>query len=177
MSKVAERYSSALYEVALVTDKVEDYLATAKVVLKSLDPSWDLFFTATKISKEEKKNVLKMGYSDHVDKIIMNFLCILVDRNRFKYLDEILKLFIHECNKGLNIKEALIYSPRLLTVQQSDLIREGLEDKFNSKIEISNKIDETLISGIKVEIEGKVIDSSMKNRIKNLRSELLKEGR
>jgi F0F1-type ATP synthase delta subunit len=34
-----------------------------------------------------------------------------------------------------------------------------------------------LISGIKVEIEGKVIDSSMKNRIKNLRSELLKEGR
>jgi len=177
MSQVAERYSSALYEVALSNNKVEDYLSTAKVVLNSLDPEWNLFFRATKISRENKKNVLKKGYGNTVDKFFMNFLCILVDRNRFNYVEEILTLFVRECNKGLNIKEALVYSARLLTDEQIELIREGLETKFKSKIEITNKVDLSLISGVKVEIEGRVIDSSMKTRINNLRSELLKEGR
>ena len=45
------------------------------------------------------------------------------------------------------------------------------------KLELVNKIDPTLISGIKVVVGDNVIDGSTKHRLNSLKSELLKESR
>jgi len=44
-------------------------------------------------------------------------------------------------------------------------------------LELTNRVDPRLISGIKVVIGNEVIDGSMKSKIESLKSELLKESR
>ena len=48
---------------------------------------------------------------------------------------------------------------------------------MNRKVELKDKVDDDLILGVKVVIDGKVFDGSMKNRIEALRTSLLKESR
>ena len=55
-------------------------------------------------------------------------------------------------------------------------LEDSLSLKQKQTVSIINRIDPTLISGIKIRFEDKVIDGSMKSRIQNLRS-VLREGR
>jgi len=177
MSKVADRYAEALYEVAKKENKLLEYVKQAKLVLNSYDVSWKAFFNAAKVTKTEKKEVLTKGYEKSVDRYFLNFMYILVDKKRINLIEEIMQKFIGECNEELNIKLAYVYSPRKILDQQTELIKKGLEEKYKSQIEIIERIDETLISGIKVVVDNQVIDSSMKARINNLKIDLLKEVR
>ena len=177
MSKVADRYAEALFAVAKSENQLLEYVAQAKLVLNSFDEKWLRFFNASKISRTEKKNVLKNGYATSVNRYFLNFMNILIDKNRINLILEIMNKFIGVCNQELNIKLAYVYAPRKITLAQTELIQKGLEEKFQAKIEIIEKIDPSLISGIKVVVENQVIDSSLKTRIDNLKDDLLKEGR
>ncbi len=52
----------------------------------------------------------------------------------------------------------------------------SLSDREKQKVSLVNRIDPTLISGVKIRFEDKVIDGSMKARIENMRA-VLREGR
>ena len=57
------------------------------------------------------------------------------------------------------------------------MIEKAVGSKMGRTVELQQKLDEDLILGIKVVIDGKVFDGSMKNRVENLRTSLLKESR
>ena len=49
--------------------------------------------------------------------------------------------------------------------------------RMQKKVELVNRVDASLISGVRVVIGNEVIDGSMKSRIETLKNELLKESR
>jgi F0F1-type ATP synthase delta subunit len=58
-----------------------------------------------------------------------------------------------------------------------DQIKE-LEDSFKVRgrnVELTQKLDESLISGFKIVLEDEVVDASMKSKIARMKNELLKE--
>lgn len=57
----------------------------------------------------------------------------------------------------------------------NDLVN-TLEKKYKKQVELTNEIDESLISGVSIYIEGNRIENSVKNRLENLRARLKKEG-
>ena len=52
-----------------------------------------------------------------------------------------------------------------------------LEKQTGKKVVLKNKIDTSLIAGIKVRVGSRVTDVSMKSRIENMKEALLKGGR
>jgi len=176
MSQVAERYASALFEVAYSLDKVVDYKNSANLISKTLSSSYNSFFQSSNIEKQIKKEVVVTAYQDICDRYFLNFLQLLIDKGRFLNLKAILKEFNNLCNENLNIKVAKVYSAKNLTNEYSDAIINALSKKYDCKIELNNYVDESLISGYRIEINGELIDSSMKSRIDDMKQVLLKEG-
>ena len=81
---------------------------------------------------------------------------------------------IKEMQSTKNKVENTFISP--LTKEEIKELESSLSLKQKQTVSIINRIDPTLISGIKIRFDDKVIDGSMKSRIENLRS-VLREGR
>jgi F-type H+-transporting ATPase subunit delta len=74
--------------------------------------------------------------------------------------------------KKSGIEIAQVGSVTKLSETELNNIKEKLEKLFNKTINIENQENPDLIAGLKIQVAGKVIDSSLKNKLKNLRQVL-----
>lgn len=176
-SEIAGRYSQAVFEIAQENGTIEELKEQAKVIQKVLEenPILHEFFRAVKITKEKKKKMIDECFSS-LDRNVVNFLKLLVDKDRMYYLNEMLEEIITMCNKALGIELAVVYSVRPLPKEDLNRIQEALQKQRGGKILIENKIDKTLIAGIKVVVGSTVTDVSMANSIETMKKQLLKKG-
>ena len=71
-----------------------------------------------------------------------------------------------------------MYSPpfRPLTEEESAQIAQAIGTRFGKQVEITNRIDESLLAGTRIFINDRVYDSSLKAKVRSLKEELLKES-
>lgn len=179
VSQVAERYGQALFELALEMNSLEAWQNQAKGIIEVFKANPELadFFNAVKISSSEKKNLLIRVFENQIDKPMLHFLCLLLDKKRINGTKEILQKFILLGNEERNILNGTVFSARTLSKEEIMRIEEAMTIRMNQKTELINRIDSSLISGVRVVIGNEVIDGSMKSRIETLKNELLKESR
>ena len=173
MSVLANRYAEGFFSLALEKDNVAKYKEQIDFVKASFDKAKALdFFKSYKVSKEAKKELINNCFKDSLDKYVLNFLDLLVDKNRIAYYDEIFVEFHKLCNDSLNIKEGIIETARELDGSLLESLEKTLsDDKYT--VVLKPKINKSLISGFRISLDDKVIDNTMKQRIKNM-EEMLK---
>ena len=116
-------------------------------------------------------------FSSRIDRDVVNFFCLLIDKRRVSQFIEIAKEFHVLCNQSNGIKEGVVYSTRLLDSNEIKGIEESISQKMKLNVELTNKLDPQLLSGVRVVVDDIVMDGSLKNKIDNLRHELLKGSR
>ena len=91
-----------------------------------------------------------------------------MENNRALYLPEILDDFNSLVNEYRGVKEGLVYSAMPLKEAEVDHISQSISKIERMPIELKNKVDPTLIGGIKIEIGDQVLDMSVQNRLNAL---------
>ena len=178
MSLVANRYAEGLFDLALEKNAIEKYKANLDTVKNVFDEVDNIkaFFASERISKEDKKKLIKDSFDSKLEKDVLHFLYLLVDKKRIVYYDDIVTSYNHLANEELNIIEGTIESPRPLDKEKIKELEKVLA-KNGEKIELKQKINKSLISGFKIKLDNKVIDASMKDRINKMHNVLSrKEG-
>lgn len=179
MESVSSRYATALFELARekqCTDNWQEQMRFVKSVFVQ-NKEYLAFFSHYRITKEEKRDVIRKVFENKVDRDLLNFLLLLLDKRRIGNIVGIASGFNTLCNEAKNISEGIVYSVSELSKEDKEKIEEAVGTRLGLKLDLSNKLDPNLISGIKVVVGDNVIDGSMQNRLYSLRSELLKESR
>ena len=192
MSTLAKRYAEALLSLAVRQDKValikEDIDLCRKTfseMLFSLDlnvqngegqekkhiyadvKGLTNFFKNTRLSRETKNEIVRTCLEDKVDHTTMQFLYVLIEKNRITYADEIFAEFRLQANRELGIKEGIIESVRPLDADKLKELEKVLStDK--ERVVLIPKINDSLISGFKITFENEVIDRSMAEKINKM---------
>lgn len=179
MNQIANRYARALFELADELHRIDAWQEQMKTVKQIFTQNKEYlsFFAHYRISGTEKKEVLKQVFSKELDKEVLHFLLLLVDKKRIKGILEITSAFNSLCNESKHIKEGIVYSVNELSDEQLQSIETSVSEKIGYRVSFLNRIDKELISGVKVVVEDQVIDGSMKYRIQSLKAELLRESR
>lgn len=68
--------------------------------------------------------------------------------------------------------QALVASPYKLSVQEINQIQQTLQNIFNKKLKIINFVDPTIIAGLKIAVQDKVIDLSVDRTLQNLKNKI-----
>ena len=178
MDKVSSRYAEALLEIAGMTYSYAAYKQQAKVVSKVFkdNPEFGVLFQKTQISNEEKKALIQSVFGKKIDPMMINLMCLLVDKHRMGLVSEIMDDLVHMANKKLAIEEGIVYSIRPLPDSDIKALEKQLSLKHHVTVELVNKIDMSLISGLKIKFNESVIDASLSAKLEGLR-ETLREGR
>lgn len=178
MKKIATRYAVALFDLALEENKLERYenqLLWINEVFE--DDAVFQFFSSANIDRSDKKRVLTSILDQQIDQYMLNFLMILIEKNRMSLIRTIVNEYHLLCNKHNNIKEGIVYSIRKLSKEEHEQIEHAVGERLDSQVKLKNYINTSLISGIRIIIGDTVIDASMKAKMNQLKSQLLKESR
>lgn len=174
---VSKVYGEAFFELALNENKLDDIVEEVNVIKEAFNSNNDLikFLNHPKISKEEKKTVIENIFKDRLSDIIVGFLVIIVDKDRYNDIEGIFEYFIDKYREYKNIGVAYVTTAlELSDIQKKNVEQRLLQTTKYEKFEMNYNIDKSLIGGMVIKIGDRVLDSSIKTKISYLAKDLSK---
>ena len=170
-TETSERYSRALFEISKEANELEKAENDVKNFQLLLDSSTEInnFIknpTQSIAKQNEVINLLsdKMGFS----KYLKNFFLLLIIKRRIFFIRKIFDSFLRLCSQKRGEIKASLISSKELSKSELDEINNDLSNAMGSKLKFDYKFDEKLIGGLKLQLEAFMIDTSIKNKLKNI---------
>jgi ATP synthase F1 delta subunit len=168
-------YGSALYQAAVEVNKKDLILEEATQVLDIFEKEPDFYklINFPGISAMEKKDVLKNVFEGKICQELLNLLYVLVDKGRTARFSQIIKAYKDMVDREEGVTYGTVYSVEPLTDAQIKKLEEQVTALIKEKTRLENKIDTALIGGVKVLVDGRIIDASIRKRLQDLSSQLI----
>ena len=174
---ISKTYGDALFGLAVEEDKIDVRLEEIEQLQNILAQNEDFgkLMNHPKIIKEEKIQVAENVFKGRISKELLGFLTIIISKDRYKEIDEILAYFIAEGKKYKGIGVATVTTAVPLREDQCRKIEQKLLETTEYKsMEMHYKQDASLIGGMVIRIGDRVVDSSISTKLNELQKELLK---
>ena len=170
-------YATAIYEVAMEEDAVDEILDELKQVRDILGEGSEFhrFFLAPTIGADDKKEVLKKAFDGKIRKETLNFLYVLVDKGRTRNFDKIVDRYDEMVREAEGYLTGEVFSVAPLPEEQLKKLEEKVGGLVKAKVSLTNHVDKSLIGGLKVQVDGKIFDASFKRRLEDLRNAMNRE--
>ncbi len=164
ISTTATTYAKSLLE----TDNTA--LSDLKTVSEVINTSNDFVLTMENptISQDTKFEIIDEIFKKEVSEKVLNFIKILVEKNRFNEFDQIFQAYSDEVDKINNLKRAEVISATELSETQKQTIIEKLQKRLQKDVKITWTINKDIIGGLVIKIDDDVIDTSLKNKLYKL---------
>ncbi|MDD3167950.1 MAG: ATP synthase F1 subunit delta [Eubacteriales bacterium] len=168
-------YGKALFEAASDCNKMGIILEEALELLEILEqnPDFSEFIKTPVISAAEKKLAIQKIFSGKICDELLNLLFILIDKRRAGALKTIVKRYQYLMDESNGFSIGTIFSVNPLSREQLSVFEEKTGKLIRKNVKLENKTNSAIIGGVRIFIEGKVIDATIRKRLNNL-SESLK---
>lgn len=178
MTVLAQRYASALADIAIESGAAEQVKRELAGFAGLLDESADLgnFLSSPAIPWTSKQAVIeKLAARLGASQTLRNFLLVVVQHRRALLLPHIQEAFAEELRARLGVAEAQVASAQELTAEQKAELTRVLERLTGKRIEARYGLDPALIAGAVVRIGSTVYDGSVREQLNRLRARLVAE--
>ena len=173
MASVTGTYARALADV--VFDQhldpgktLQEAQSLAQLVSSSqqLREVWD----APSIPAEQKRALLDAIVArEGISRSVRNFMAVLMDHRRLKFLEPIVKEFGEELNRRLGFTEADIISIRELSEAERSAIEAQVEKLTGHKVRARYAQDSSILGGAIVKVGSTIYDGSVRGQLERIR--------
>lgn len=171
--RVANRYAKALFDLAVEKNILEKIKADSELIYNVCRQNHEfILMLRSPIIKESKKLlILKNVFEKSINEMSFKFLVIITRNRREGLIMDISEQFIEIYKKFKNILSANLTTAVEVDKEIRESIVRLLKKHTESKIELSEDINEELMGGFVVSFDNKQYDTSILRQIKNLRKE------
>ncbi len=169
-SGLARRYVKPLFDVANENNKLDKIAKDLEVIDQTLHESEDLrgFLFDPSVERQAKRNVLEKLFAKFTP-FTLNFLRVVVDKNRPLVFDQAYPLFSEMLNDHRGITTGVVETAQPLDKKSFKKVKESLEKRFAKQLDLSQIVNPDLIGGMKVRIGNMVLDGSVRRRLTKLK--------
>ena len=167
-------YGSALFQAAKEVDKVDLISQEAEGLLEILDKEPDLLalLNTPAVAASVKKDVVSKIFQGKVTDELLNLLFVLIDKGRMRHFSKIIGTFKDLIRKEEGFSYGKLMSVKPVGAERLTRFEEETGKLLKLNVKLENLTAPDLIGGVKIFIDGKVIDASVKGRLKDLRSSM-----
>lgn len=178
-SPVASRYAHALLELGIEQgnfDRMREQLNTLAALFKESHDFQTVVLNPS-ISKDERKALLKtLGARLGLGPMVQNFTLLLLDSERFKFIEDIAEQFESLADEKAGRVRAQVTSAHALDAFQLARIKKELQKLTGAtSVELDADVDASLIGGVVTRVGGMVLDGSIKHQLAAMRDAVLEE--
>ncbi len=170
-----KRYAQALFELGQENKELDNIEMNSKIFQDLLKKNYELLSLIENptYNKSEQLEAIKiisrsLKFNDTFNKFL-SFLCF---KRRLFFLDKILNSFLELVSKSRGEIRAKLNSSKELSQIEIENIQKDLSESFTSKIRLDYNYDPTLIGGLIIQVGSIMIDATIKNRLKQLKTRM-----
>lgn len=164
-------YGNAFFELALETNKIDSLYEEVQALVGILKDNEELIklLEHPQIDKDSKKKIIEDTFGSRISGEITGLLLMIVDKGHISSVFNIFDYFVKLVKKHKNIGVASVTSAVALPDSQKAAIEKRLIETTEYKtMEMNFSVDASLIGGLVIRIEDRVVDSSIKTKLETL---------
>lgn len=170
-------YGDALFEYAKENDCMKEWMKEIHFVKKVLTehPDFHQMMGHPRIERREKIKVLETVFEGRIPEQLLGFLVLTTKKNHFHQLGDIFDHFEKCYRDYYNMGMAKVSTAMELSDTQKKRIYERLlETTTYDTIEMEYQVDASLLGGIVIRMNDRVVDGSVRKKLYTLTSMLRK---
>lgn len=173
---LVQGYAAALFQVARAEealDQVEEELTRFKISLES-NAEVKEFLSNLRISPEGKKSALNQIFGQKVSTLTLSWINLVIDQGRQRRFPAIIEAFFALAQESRQKVTAEVITPVALSDDLIQRLEKELSRVSKKQVFLKPMIDESILGGVIVKMENKIIDGSVKHRLEEIKQEMIK---
>jgi F-type H+-transporting ATPase subunit delta len=173
-SQISVRYAKALFQSASEKKMLEKVNSDMELLAETCkqDEFQSILLVPT-LQPSQKTKLMEEIFKSHISDVSMSLLKLVIKNKRDVYLPGIARNFRDLYRKAMNISSASLVTARPVEDAALKNIKEMLAKAYDSKVELSTRVDEEVIGGFVLTVEDKQYDASVATSLRNFRKQLL----
>jgi F-type H+-transporting ATPase subunit delta len=177
MTKQEQVYGGSLYDLALeegLTDAIGEELEQV-IGLLDAEPAYWQFLSTLSIPKDERCSALDEALRGKIQPYLLNFLKILCENGTIRSLKGCAAEYRRRYDADNGIVEICAVTAVELKPALRQALQEKLEKTLNKTVRLKCRVDAACLGGVRLELPGRQLDGTVKQRLDTL-SAMLKNA-
>ncbi|MCF0133289.1 MAG: ATP synthase F1 subunit delta [Blautia sp.] len=174
MTQTAKVYGGSMYDLAAeesLSDVILEQMEQIRGIFRE-NPEYQSLLSNPSIPKEKRAELIDEAFGTQAERYLVNFLKLLCDRGILQEYAGCCEEYRRRYNVANGIAEAVVTSAVALSKEQMCALQEKLEKTIGKKLSVSQKVDPSVLAGIRVEVEGKLLDGTVQGRLAGISRKL-----
>jgi F-type H+-transporting ATPase subunit delta len=175
VEELARVYSEALFEAAREQRKIDLIREQLGAFVDALEKHRELstfFFSPSFSSREKKEGIDRVLLG--ADTSFVNFLKVLLDNHRMPVIFRIRRQYEALWREENRLLPVEITSAIELDEGVVRSIAERVEQQTGRRVELTTRVDESILGGLVVRVSNMILDASIRNQLERLRRQVAK---
>ena len=166
MTETARVYGGSLYELAQEEHLEEEILSEMKEIraLFRENPEYPRLLSEPSIPRKERIGLIDAAFGSQAEPYLVNFIKLLCEKNLLREFGGCQEAF----QRRYYAAEAVVTSAASLSKEQEELLKKKLETMSGKTVVMELKTDPSVLAGVRVELDGKLFDGTVKGRLSEL---------
>lgn len=168
-------YAQALLELAIADGQGQQIAGELQALVQIIaqEPDCKSFLVDPGISCAERWDVLQRIFAGRISPLLLNFLGVLNEKDRFALLGHIAQAYAAMLDKKQNVVRAQVTVAAELDQQQVEEVCRRVSEALGKTAVIEQKIDPAVIGGLVLRVEDQLMDVSVRAQLDALKKQLL----
>ena len=153
---------------------LEDVVEAAAFFEKLLAENADIrvFLENPRLEPSTKQAAFERSMRGKVVDVFLDFLLVVIDRNRQDYLRETLDAFKALYNEKVGRVHVEAVTAQPLPEDLQSAVRDALAAKLGKQVLLTTREDPTILGGLVLRYDGMIVDGSVHTALENIRSNM-----
>jgi F-type H+-transporting ATPase subunit delta len=172
---VAGRYASALFELAKESSNIEGIESDLVNFQSLLDESPDLVRLVRSpviAADDQQKAMAAILDRAGIGGLTANFLKLVTANRRLFVIQDMIKVYRSLAAKARGEITAEVTSAFALNDEQVSALKETLKASVGKDVTLQSRVDPSILGGLIVKVGSRMIDSSLKTKLQNMKTAL-----
>jgi F-type H+-transporting ATPase subunit delta len=173
VEELARVYSEALFEAARGQGKIDLIREQLGAFVDALEKHSELstfFFSPSFSSREKQEGIDRVLLG--ADESFVNFLKVLIDNHRMPVIFRIRRQYEALWREENRLLPVEITSAIELDEGVVRSIAERVEQQTGRRVELTTRVDESILGGLVVRVSNMILDASIRNQLERLRRQV-----
>lgn len=172
--EVAKKYANALFLSTAEKgnmDDIQEQLTGLKELLEK-DVTLLNFLSAPQVLEENKRSLIREVLGSWLDRLLVEFLVVLIDKHRIGFLAEIIDEFTRLVEAEQGVGRVTVITAVALNESERARLTEKMAARTGLKIVLEEKVDPSILGGMIVILHNEIIDGSIRHGLNSINDQL-----
>lgn len=170
MIEISKEYAIALFELAKETGLETEFHKALQDIKEafSMQPEYYSLLSSPNIPMKERRELMETTFASFPEYVV-SWLELLCEKGHIQKLPDCIKRYEDLYEASLNVSEALITSAVELTEEEKAALIRNLERQSSHTVIARYTIDESLLGGLLIRMDDRVIDGSLRHKLNEVK--------